>query len=100
MCFRLTSSQKDVFLQAGLQLWQLLALRRELPPAICERLEPALHHLLRGFPCRGLPTARGHRLPGPHPQLLPSGEHSGHLSPTGSGQLLWLRELPGCPELL
>ena len=100
VCFRLTSSQKDVFLHAGLQLWQLLTLRCELPHAIRQCLEPALCHLLWGLPCRGLPTACGYRLPGPHPQLLPSGELRGHLSPNGDRQLLWLWALLGCPELL
>ena len=76
---------KDVLLQPAAQLPLLPTLRDGLPAAHRQRLEPALRHLLRGLPCCGLPTARGHHLPGPHPQLLPSRQHSGHLVPTGAG---------------
>ena len=77
----------------------LLAVWGDLPAALCQRLQPALCHLLWGLPCCRLPPTCGHHLPRPHPQLLPSGEHCGHLSPSGTGQLLWPRELPGGPEL-
>lgn len=76
---------KDVLLQAAAQLPLLPSLRGDLPAAHRQCLEPALRHLLWGLPCRDLPTTRGHHLPGPHPQLLSSGEHRGQLIPTGAG---------------
>lgn len=63
----------------------LLAVWGDLPAALCQRLQPALCHLLWGLQSRCLPPTCGHHLPRPHPQLLPSGEHRGQLSPAGAG---------------